>query len=475
MRARARATAVALAAAVGGAPLLIALPGQAVAAGAFVIERGGPARTFTFTAARDGEAVIGFTAAAPGVSWARKGAESAVVAVDVDGRHVTDLVVPGADPTRRSLGLGPVRQGPHKVTLRFAKGSAPAAQRVTLARPQVRMPDQVALRHSPIVVGRTGWPFGDPYQNARTDTPLLAWHESRPAATPGHRVLEYSMVFSNEDGGTDTPALMARWGRSTDIEWVYQVEVDEQGRRVGGTGVYQGPQHFTLKFTGRYEGDHPVLQTCTSNNNMCDVISPDPPLRFLPDASRTRPADRAREVVMEPWTYRVMAQEMLREGRIEKPSDPATREVGDPRTYLFAELAKTTGAPTAWGSAPGVSLGIRLEGDARLYRSDHGERAWSIERDGPASTTVELPPGTTVGDIASIEAIRTPMGLGDNGAPATVTALQRGFFLDRAYRPGPSTVRWAGSVTLTPQAPTAVLWTNRSRTIGNPRTSGASK
>ncbi|MEW2352769.1 hypothetical protein [Spirillospora sp. NPDC029432] len=477
MRARARATALTLA--LGGIPLAAVSPAAPAQAspppGGLVVERGGPARTVAFTAARDGEAVIGLTAAAPGVSWARRGAEAAVVAVGVDGRHVTDLVVPGADPTPRSLGLGRVGKGPHKVTLRFAEGSAPAARRVTLGRPRVRMPDQVALRHSPIVVGRTGWPFGDPYQNARTDTPLLAWHESRPAAAPGHRVLEYSMVFSNEDGGTDTPALMARWGRTTDIEWVYRVEVDAEGRRVAGTGVYQGPQHLTLKFTGRYEGDHPVLQTCTSNNNMCDVISPRPPLRFLPDASGTRPADRAREAVMEPWTYRVMAQELRREGRLEEPSDPATREVGDPRAYLFAELAKTTGAPRNWGTAPGVSLAVRLEGDDRLYRSDHGERSWSIDRDGPASTTVELPPGTTAGDIASIEAVRTPMGLVDNGAPAVVTALHRAFFLNRAHLPDPPAFRWTGSVTLTPASPAAVLWKKGSRTIGNQRTPDASK
>ncbi|GAA2458399.1 hypothetical protein GCM10010191_92910 [Actinomadura vinacea] len=458
-----RDTAFVLAAA-GGAPLLAHSPTPALASDTLVVERNGPARSITFTAARDGEAVIRFAASAPGVSWARQGAESAVLAIEVDGRHVTDLVVPAAEPTPRSLGLGPVRQGNHRVTLRFLNASAPAARRVNLVRPKVQMPtaDQVALRHAPIVVGRTGWPFGDPYQNVRTDTPLVAWHESRPATTPGHRVLEYSMVWSNEDGGTDTPALMARWGRTTDVEWVYRVEVDAAGRRVDGSGVYQGPQHLTLKFTGRYEGDHPLLQTCTSNNNMCDVISPGAPLRFLPDASRTRPTDRAREVVMdrEPWTYRVMAQELLREGRLEKTSDPATREVGDPRTYLFVELAKKTGGPTqGWGSAPGVSLGVRLKKDtSRLYRSDHGERTWSIERDGPAATTVELPEGTAVQDIASIEAIRQPVGLGDNGAPATVTTLHRGFLLGRSYLPQASAITWNGSVTLTPQSPTAPLW-----------------
>ncbi|GAA1883155.1 hypothetical protein [Actinomadura bangladeshensis] len=463
MRSRARHAVLAVTgAALAGAPLaLTAVPAHA-AAGPITVERGGPARSFPFTAGRGGEAVISFSASAPGVSWVRKGAESAVVAIAVDGRHVTDLVVPSSDPIPRTLGLGHVGKGRHKVTLRFAKGSAAAARSVTLRDAGVRVSDAVALRHAPIVVGRTSWPFGDPYQNAATDTPLVAWHETRAAATPGHRVIEYSLVWSNEDGGTDTPALMARWGRTTDIEWVYRVEVDGSGNRVAGTAVYQAPLHLTLTFTGRYEGDHPVLQTCTSNNNMCDVISPDPPLRFLLDASATRPDGRAREIVMdrEPWTYRVAAQEMVREGKIESPSDPATREVGDQRSYLFVEFAKTTGAASAgWGSVPGVALGVRLKDDpSTLYWSDHGEPTWSIDRDGAVATTVELPRGTEVSDIAGIEALRRPTGFGDNGAPATVTSVNRGFFLDESYLPQPSSIAWTGSVTLTQASPSAVIW-----------------
>ncbi|MFI0368286.1 hypothetical protein ACH35V_10415 [Actinomadura sp. 1N219] len=465
MRNRARHAVLALTgAALAGAPLLLcASPASAGAPGVISVHRDGPAKSLPFTARRDGEAVISFAASAPGVSWARKGAESAVVAISVDGRHVTDLVVPSSEPVSRSLGLGHVGPGKHEVTLQFAKGSAPAARRVTLRRPAVEVPDAeaVALRHAPIVVGRTGWPLGDPYQNATTDTPLVAWHETRPAAAPGHKIIEYSVVWSNEDGGTDSPALMARWGRTTDIEWVYRVEVDESGDRVDGTAVYQAPMHMTLKFRGRYEGDHPVLQTCTSNNNMCDVISPEPPLRFLLDASRTRPDGRAREVVMdrEPWTYRIAAQEMVREGKIEMPSDPATREVGDQRTYLFVEFAKKTGTPTGTGSVPGVALGVRLKGDpSALYRSDHDQPTWSIDRDGAVATTVELPEGTAVSDIASIEAIRRPTGSGDNGAPATVTSINRGFFLDDAYLPQPSSIDWKGSVTVTQEKPSAVVW-----------------
>ncbi|TDB85378.1 hypothetical protein E1264_21390 [Actinomadura sp. KC216] len=101
MRNRARHAVLALTgAALAGAPLLLAVsPATAAGApGVITVHRDGPARSLPFTARRDGEAVISFAASAPGVSWARKGAESAVVAISVDGRHVTDLVVPSSEP-----------------------------------------------------------------------------------------------------------------------------------------------------------------------------------------------------------------------------------------------------------------------------------------------------------------------------------------------------------------------------------------
>jgi hypothetical protein len=310
-----------------------------------------------------------------------------------------------------------------------------------------------ALRHAPMVYGRTLAELGGPLQNAVTDTPLVAWHEELAASTPGHRVLEYSLVWSNEDGGTDTPALMARWGRSTDIEWIYRVEVDARGNRVPGTAVYQAPNHQTLAFAGAYQGDHPLLETCTTNNNMCDRV--DGPMRFFLAADRTRPADRAREELMDanPWTYVVMAKELLREGKIEQPASPATPAVGDQRTYLYIEVDKDTADPRQTG----LTVGVRLRGDATLYRSDHGEPSWSVERDVPAATTVELPAGTAPDDIGEILAIRQPMSDPDTGASETVTALNRAFFLGEDYLPRPSFLTWHGSVTLTPAQPQATL------------------
>jgi hypothetical protein len=157
--------------------------------------------------------------------------------------------------------------------------------------PAVRPGDSVH-RYAPVVYGRDTAALGNLYQNAITDTPLIAWHETAPAATAGHTVVTYQ------------------------------------------------PLHFT----GRYEGDHALLETCTSNNNMCDVV--DDPMRFFLSALQTRPADQAREYQMDvnTWTYQILAKEMIREGKIEPPSPVTalTPDASDQRNYLYAVVKKTT-------------------------------------------------------------------------------------------------------------------------------------
>lgn len=238
------------------------------------------------------------------------------------------------------------------------------------------------------------------------------------------------------------------------------MEVDAAGNRVPGTGVFQGPEHVTTPFTGAYEGDHPLLQTCTNNNGVCSDLNA-PRMRFFVAADETRPVDRAREVLMDrhPWTYPVMAAEMEREGRIESPSSAATPELGDQRTYLYLELDKDTVPPNPPGPTwLGVSVGVRLAGDPTIYRSDHLIPDRSIQRDLPAATTVELPAGATAADVAEIVAFRVPVGLTDAGASIVVSRINRAFLLDRRFLPEPSFIRWEGSVTLTPASPSATIW-----------------
>ncbi len=250
---------------------------------------------------------------------------------------------------------------------------------------------------------------------------------------------------------------MAQWGRTTDIEWVYRVEVDAQGRRVKGTGVIQAPAHQTLPFGGRYDGTHPLIQTCTSNNNVCDEV--DDPMRFALSTRDALPAGQPREHVMDahPWTYQVMAREMLREHKIESPSDPSTTLVGDQRSYLYVAVDHDT-VPPAAASGVGLVVEVRLQGDPTTYTSNHGVAFWGIARDDPAATTVELPAGTTRADVASISVTRVPTGT-DNGASLTVTDLVRAFFLNGRYLPRSSFAQWHGSESLTVDTPTAQLWT----------------
>ncbi len=434
------------------------------------VHRGGPDKIFRFHRGRAGEVFLNVTVSARGVSWAKRTNESAVVSAYVDGRYATDIVIMSSARVTRQFALGALRAGRHTLRLHYAaqrsRSRAGVAKLRDIGFKTVRRgsPAYAAARYAPVLYGRNVPGLGGRFQNNRTDTPLVAWHQVLPAAKPGHSVIEYSVMWSNEDGGTSTPALMAQWGRTTDIEWVYRVEVNAKGRRVPGTGVFQAPAHGALKFRGAYDATHPLLQTCTSNNNVCDsrelraLQQVKDPMRFALSTRKVLPADQPREHEMDihPWTYRVMAQEMRREHKIESPSRPSTPAVGDQRSYLYIAVTHHTTPPASAGGM-GLAVDVRLKGRSTTYTSNHDIAFWTINRDGPAATTVELPRGTTARDVVSISVRRVPLGT-DNGATLTVTSIDRAFFLRRSYLPRPSFVHWHGSKILTTSVPTAELW-----------------
>jgi hypothetical protein len=230
---------------------------------------------------------------------------------------------------------------------------------------------------------------------------------------------------------------------------------------VPGTAVIQAPNHVTQPFGGTYEGDHPLMQTCTLNNNICDKV--DDPMRFfLSTASSLDPATEAREQVMDrnPWTYWVAAAESRREGKVApNPPTDSTTLIADPRDYLYLVVRKeTVNPPNGALDWVGLSIGVRLKGDPALYRSDHLFPDRSIQRDLPAATTVQLPPGTEPSDIAEITAIRVPTTSADPGSTIKVQAVNRAFFLGRDDQPGTSFLSGPTPATLTPGAPSAVLY-----------------
>jgi hypothetical protein len=421
------------------------------------------AKTVRFRARHAAEARLAVTARAPGADWGTAGKESAVLSVRLDGRYATSVVLfNGRNTLTYRLALGHVRAGRHTVTVTLDRAKSPV-ERAAIARvrPFLAPRGNLIARYAPVLYGRNLPEIAGRYENNHTDVPLLAYHTSTAPDASGTRTLEYTVIWSNEDEGTDTPALMARWGRTTDIEWIYRVTVDRSGRRIADQ--YQAANHAIKPFDGLREADHPLLETATGNNNTAAVtdLRRTTGYRFFLDSSWGLPPGRAREAALDahPWTYRVMAQEMIREHKVEPVASADTALMSDQRNYLYLEVKKATkyDAPPAPGSWAGVALAVQLKDDPRWYLSNHAIPDESIQRDDPAATTVELPPGANAGTVAAIEAVAVPVGAPSDFA-ITVSALNRGFFLGRTFVPRPSFVHWTGGVTLTPAQPAAVLW-----------------
>lgn len=460
-----------------------------LAAGA-AAARAADGATFSFRSSEKGEGLLELNASAPGTDWLSPGRESAVATLTLDGRYNQDVVLfRGATSHTYRLALGRVEEGRHTVEVAFNREKSPAgATGVRVNRFKVEViesdvegtdigedPEAVVQEHSPILYGRDLPEIPGRYENNHTDVPILMYHTVSTAPN-GQTTLEYSVFWSNEDGGTNNPALMARWGRTTDVEWVYNYQVTLNEDREIVRELYHGRNHVPTPFTGAKEGRHPLLQTNTNNNTLIQVTDPSRTTgyRFFMDPSKELPPNRAREVMMDrqQWTYQIMAKEVIREGRIEPVSDPSTPEVSDQRNYLYIEIDKDTSFPTppAPGTWVGTAVVVKLRGSETLYTSHHGVADWSVVRDIPAATTVELPPGTREADVEWVSALAVPIDTNprDDVPPPSqyrivFTRVNRAFFLTEGYKPRRSFITWSGSTMLTPENPQAVIWRGAAR------------
>jgi hypothetical protein len=378
---------------------------------------------------RAGEAFAEITASAPGASWDHVGAEGSIATVWLDGEYNQDLILTrGEEPEKFRVFLGPVSAGAH--TLRVARNERWSAAHAGLAVNDVRVtsrdpsaPDYRALTHAPIMYARADT------LGRFTDAPLLTWYERFPQPD-GSEMIQYSIIYTNEDGVTPTDALMARWGRTTDIEYVYRVTFDRTGNITNE--IFQAPDHHDLHFHGRKLGQHPYFLDATLNNVFLDGGETAIQYRFVPVAADL--SHHSREELMDenPWTYRVTAQEMQREGKLTGGSHPPT--IADQRNYLWIEL----GAENHGGA---LAVWVKLKNSARWYSSHRGRLDFAISRSGWFRTTVELPANTKREDIESVAVecvdLRDPRA--SSSAPAPEAVLHPGgkaFLLDVNYRPG---------------------------------------
>jgi hypothetical protein len=388
-----------------------------------------PLASKTIELARDWEVALEIEARSPGASWARKGSEAAALVITVDGAYNQNVLLWAGEGFHvYRVMVGRLPKGSHKISVALDEArSAAGARRAEVKSlrtltPSISIasdPDEhgFAHAHAPVLYARANT------IDHFTDIPLLMYYEILHEG--GDTVARYTVVFTNEDGGTQTAALFARWGRGTDIEWVYEVRA-RGGQVVAET--FQGVQHETKSFKGqRTNGEHPLLVVASDNNNFSDLACS--AVRFAPYPVEARLEAATRESMMDayPATYRAMTDELRREGRIsDSPSDINT--VADPREYLYVEAASEQ-------EGAAIAFDVKLKGLEAVFKSDMNDPRLRIERSGYYRTAVRLPKGFARDAVESVTARCHPHPATATGGTCKNVKLVRVLILKPDFEP----------------------------------------
>jgi CheY-like chemotaxis protein len=402
-----------------------------------------PAETFRIL--KPGEAVAELSLRGPGTDWAETGHEAALATVLVDGRAQQQIMVyGGAGPFSYTVFLGALPEGEHGVEVR--------GEGVQLVQAKFREDASDVVANAPVLFARANT------IGKYTDIPLIVYCER--LSENGEAFLQYTVIFSNEDGGTSTRALMARWGRTTDIEYVYRAFLSPDGRHARRATI-QAANHKELEFHGKLDGSHPLLMPITDNNMIGEADAPTP-IRYQIAPILVDLTGHSREEVMDqhPFAYRVMAKELKREGKLRPFGTVDGEKVSDPINYLYFEMKLTN-------SEASVATLVRLKGNARWYGSHLGHADFAIRTwrrnsaespKGFVRTTVELPPGTKADQIAEIGFECLVLDKAADSA-CGVEAVTKAFLLDRNYAPAPNI--WTLSTPV--GIPAGAIWTSALR------------
>lgn len=371
------------------------------------------------------EVVAEFELSVPGADWGRQGREAVLATVTTDDaarQHI--MTFAGADRYKYRVFLGELAPGAHKVQIDkhpdySARGLLLQVHSVTFRQYKPGDAEYAVVANAPALYARPNT------IGKFTDIPLLTYCEKL-----GDGSLRYSVIFSNEDGGTSTRALMARWGRATDIEHVYQVWPDASGKPQ--RAQIQSPGHKDIDFLGKREGLHPLLGV-TTDNNMVEGNSTSavryqlaPVLVDLGFASREKVMDE------NPITYAIAARELEREGKLRKYDTVEGTKISAPENYLILEMRIAN-------KNARLAVMARLEGE-NFFRTSHiGITEMAIERSGWVRTTIELPPATQPTQVAELAWICLPEPKTSEAPGACrVDGFSKLFFLNARQQPDAS-------------------------------------
>jgi hypothetical protein len=395
--------------------------------------------TKSFELAAPAEVVATISARCDRCAWDVAGREAVVLRITLDGRYVAHLPLVRGGIADYPVMIGRVAPGRHSLQvapdLELTAGELKAdgsstVERISVANVEAGSREHTAVSLAPFVHAR-------PNTLGRfTDAPVFMWYEREPTAR-GVRY-RYSVVFTNEDGGTPADRLMATWGRTTDIEYVYSVEVDHAGSVLHDD--LQGRNHEILRFGGTREDRHPLLWVVTDNNMVADAGTTR--VRYAPAPVFFALENVSREAVMDanPWLYSVAAQELAREGKIVENTPPGRGAIPDPRRFVYVEACGDLG-----GAAIAFEVGVRDTWE----RSDRGVPSYKIGRDGCFRGAVPVSASVRSGDVRGVRIVASPRPSSDGGQRPTrgsvrIDRINKVFMLDDHHRPGAALIQWSG-------------------------------
>ena len=365
-------------------------------------------------------------------NWHEENNESITLTVSIDDEwndYNQDIVLyAGNNDHDYHVSLGPISKGKHKINFKFneIKSSTNAESlhinHIDLININSLNIDLDILKHSPILYGRDLLSWNE---STRTDIPLIMWHEISQVGN--NKLIKYSIIFSNEDSriGIGLSDLMYSYGRTTDIEWIYEVLLANDGQIINE--FYQGASHVTTPFQGDKIGLHPILKNATLNCNFSDNGTSD--YKFFPSPLSTITSNNTREILMDqnPWTYRIMAEELINEERYETNQDPNTLEISDVRNYIYIEYEGEI-----YGSDVDLQIIASFIDNCNIFINNHNYIEFSANYYGGIQrTSIELPYGFNPMNIFQLGF----MSQGDNDYQISINNISRLFYLNENYMP----------------------------------------
>jgi hypothetical protein len=390
--------------------------------------------TYTFRVATASEVVADLELS--GGDWSIEGKESALADVTLDGAAVQNVMTYAGARHAYPIFLGVLQAGEHKIGItQNARYGSPGAKLEVhgakfreIARGSAYYP---VLAYTPVLFARANT------VGKFTDVPMIVYVER--LVENAEPLLSYTVIFSNEDGGTSTRALMARWGRTTDVEYVYKAFLNSDGTLKRAT--MQGRGHQEVEFNGQREGAHPLMIPVTDNNMVSGEATS--AIRYQIAPVEIDLSHHSRELIIDenPLAYRVMSQELLREGKLRLFGTVDGNKISDPRNYLYIEA-------NIANQQSGVAAMVRLKGESKWRTSNLGREDYAMERSGWVRTTIELPPGTAANQVDEIGflcvVVRSKDAIPTAGT-CRVDALSKAFKLDSNYVPQPSVFNHSGA------------------------------